>query len=210
LNGRMSTRQKKMVPEFGQIWKPSTPAQSHQRFGNLWLSWVFWMSALDEAQMCLGDRGTHRKGKNGEIVMPTILAVRAMLLAYAVECGLKALWLRKGNQLIVGGKYRRVKGAQDHNLVQLAKVVGFTVSQTDEIVLKRLTRFALFAGRYPVSKTPNDMEPDTLTQADAGFLSKQDFRTAESLVTKVNAAISGKKRSPFPRRPRKAKFLSGC
>jgi len=171
------------------------------------MSWMFWMFALDDAQMCLGARDTHRKGKNGELVMPAVLAVRAMLLGYAVECGLKALWLRNGNQLISGGKYQGIKGAQDHDLLQLAKVVSFSATANEEAVLKRLTRFARFAGRYPVSKTPNEMEPDALTKADAGFFSKQDFRTAESLLNKLRAAISGKKRSPFPRRPRKFRYV---
>jgi hypothetical protein len=205
-NWSMATRVKKMIPEFGQIWQPVNPSLSHQRFGNLWLSWMFWMFALDNAQTCLGARATHVKRK-GEVVMPAILAVRAMLLGYAVECGLKALWLRKGNQLIAGGKYQGVKGAQDHNLVQLCKVVGFSVTPKEEAVLKRLTKFARFAGRYPVSKTADEMEPDKLTQADAGFFSKQDFRTSESLLNKLRAATSGKKRNSIPRRPRKPAFF---
>jgi hypothetical protein len=203
----MSARRKKMIPEFGQIWDPADPAQSHQRFGNLWISWLFWMFALDDAQMSLGEHASHRKGKKGEIVMPTVLAVRAMILGYAVECGLKALWLKQGNELITGGKYRGVKGAQDHNLVQLAKVVGFSLTPKEEPVLNRLTKFARFAGRYPVAKTPNEMEPDALTQADSGFFSKQDFRTAESLINKLRAAISGKKRNVFPRRSRSFRWI---
>jgi hypothetical protein len=205
----MIARVKKKIPEFGQIWDPADPAQSHQRFGNHWIAWMFWMFALDDAQVCLSTREAHHKGKNGDIIMPAVLAVRAMLLGYAVECGLKALWLRAGNQLISAGKYQGVKGAKDHNLVQLAKVVGFPLNPKEEAVCNRLTKFARFAGRYPVSKTPNEMQPDALTQADAGFFSKQDFRTSESILNKLRAAISGKKRNCFPRRPRKPRFLSG-
>jgi hypothetical protein len=65
--------------------------------------------------------------------MPAVLAVRAMLLGYAVECGLKALWLRTGKDLIRGGKYRGVNGAQDHNLVQLANVVGLLTMRTRQL-----------------------------------------------------------------------------
>ena len=127
----MSARRKQMIPEFGQIWDSDDPAQSRHRFGNHWIAWMFWMFALDDAQMYLSERETHRNGKNGDVVMPAVLAVRAMLLWYAVECGLKALWLRKDNQLISGGKQKGIKGAQDHNLVQLANVVGFTITWGD-------------------------------------------------------------------------------
>jgi hypothetical protein len=198
----MSAKSNKGIPEFGQIWDAANPTQSHHRFGNHWLAWMFWMFALDDAQLSLAERGTHRKGPKGTVVMPAILAVRAMLLGYAVECGLKALWLRKGNELVTGGKYRGIRGAQDHNLVQLANAVGFAVSPKEEGVLNRLSRFARFAGRYPVAKTANEMAPDALTQADAGFFSKQDFRTSESVLNRVRGAISGKKRNPVRRRSR--------
>jgi hypothetical protein len=60
---RMSARPKKMIPEFGQIWDASDPRQSHEKRGNDWLAWMFWMIALDNAQMHLGASDFHRKGK---------------------------------------------------------------------------------------------------------------------------------------------------
>lgn len=129
-----------------------------------------------------------------------------MLLGFALECGLKALWLRRGNDLIVNGRYRGVSGAHDHDLVQLAHATQFACTSRERDVLARLSKFIRFAGRYPVAKTANDMQPDALTKADVGFFSKGDFRTAESVYNKLMTAITGKRRG-FPRRARSPRWL---
>jgi hypothetical protein len=198
----VSARCKKMSTEFGSFYDATDPAGMHQRIGNLWLVWLGWASVLEDAEVCLGEREVHRD-RGGEIVMPMLLCVRAMLLGYAIECSLKALWVRKGNELIRNGRYRGVTGAKDHNLPQLAQAAGFIPTATEADVLHRLSKFSQFAGRYPVGKTPDDMKPDSLTKADVGFFSKKDFRTAESILNKVVSATSGKKRRAFPRRPRR-------
>ncbi|HEV2855188.1 MAG TPA: hypothetical protein VHC97_20510 [Thermoanaerobaculia bacterium] len=186
--------------DFGSIWDEHNPVAMHERFGNLWVSWTFWAITLEDAEIALGLHATHRKVSGRKVVMPMLLAVRAMLLAYALECHFKALWLRSGNKLVIGGKYVGVKGANDHDLVQLARVTKFAPTTAELAVLKRLSKFLRFAGRYPVAKTADDMRPDELTQADVGFFSKRDFRIAESLLNKVASAVSGKKRRVFPRR----------
>ena len=197
----MSSRRTKMTTEFGNVWDPSDPARMHERIGNWWPAWMFWLLVLEEAEVQLGEREVHREHK-GEVIMPMLLCVRAMLLGYAIECGLKALWLKKGNKLVLDGRYKGVAGANDHNLVQLARAAGFIPSTTEAVVLRRLSKFSRFAGRYPVAKTVDEMEPDGLTKADAWFFSKKDFRLAESILNKIISAVSGKKRRVFPRRPR--------
>ena len=198
----MSAQRKRMTTEFGSVWDATDPAGIHERIGNFWLAWIAWVIVLEDAEVYLGEREVHREHK-GEVVMPMLLCVRAMLLGYAIECALKALWVRKGNKLIRDGKYRGVVGANDHNLPQLAKAAGFIPTTTEADVLRRLSQFSQFAGRYPVGKTADDMKPDGLTKADVGFFSKRDFRTAESILNKVVSATSGKKRRVFPRRPRR-------
>ncbi len=122
-------------------------------------------------------------------------------VGYAVECGLKALWFRKGNKLLRSGGYKGVTGAKAHDLVQLAQAAGFIPTTTETAALRRLSKFSRFAGRYPVARTMDEMKPDELTQADAGFFSKKDFRLAESILNKIVSEVSGKKRRVFPRRP---------
>jgi hypothetical protein len=190
-----------MTTEFGNVWDESDPAGVHERIGNAWLAWLAWVIVLEDAEMYLGQRAVHREHK-GTVVMPMVLCVRAMLLGYAIECALKALWLTKGNKLIRDGKYRGVTGANDHNLPQLAQAAGFIPTTSEADVLRRLSRFSQFAGRYPVGKTASDLKPDDLTKQDVGFFSRNDFRTAESILNKTVSAATGKKRRAFPRRLR--------
>lgn len=198
----MSEKSKKPMTEFGSVWNSSDPIGTHERMGNLWLSWIAWAYVLEDAEMYLSEQEKHREHK-GQVIMPMLLCVCAMLLGYAIECGLKALWVRKGNKIISNGKYRGVNGAKDHNLTQLAQAADFIPTTNEADVLQRLSRFSQFAGRYPVAKTPNEMKPKGLTKKDVGYFSKKDFRTAESILNKVMRATSGKKRRPFPRRPKK-------
>lgn len=197
----MSAQRKRITTEFGSVWDGSDPAGVYERIGNAWLAWLAWAIVLEDAEVYLGQRAVHREHK-GEVVMPMLLCVRAMLLGYAIECALKALWLRMGNKLIRDGRYRGVTGANDHNLPQLARAARFTPTATEADVLRRLSRFSQFAGRYPVGKTATDMKPDDLTNADVGFFSKKHFRMAESILNKVISATTGKRRRAFPRRPR--------
>jgi hypothetical protein len=196
----MSAPYTKKTTEFGSIWDATAPAHMHERIGNLWLAWLAWAFVLEEAEVCLGEREVHRELPTGEVFMPMLLSVRAMLLGFALECCLKALWVRKGNKIVRNGRYKGVTGAKDHNLVQLAAAAGFIPTTAETDVLRRLSKFVRFAGRYPVAKTTDEMRPDELTQADVGFFSKREFRLAESILNKVVAAVSGKKRRGFPRR----------
>jgi hypothetical protein len=94
-----------------------------------------------------------------------------------------------------------VAQATDHNLVQLANVVGLVPNPRERDVLTRLSKFIRFAGRYPIAKLPADMVPleiDGLGKLDVGYFSKADFRTCLSILNKIMTMVSGKKRRTFP------------
>lgn len=117
--------------------------------------------------------------------MPSAFSVRAMLIGYAIECALKGLWVKKGNKIVQNGKYIRVPGTRDHDLVQLSRQVGFSPSKLEADVLERISKFVTFAGRYPIAKTPEAMQPnqrDGFGPVDVGFFPKRDFRTANSIL----------------------------
>ncbi|MGH9466785.1 MAG: hypothetical protein ACRD1Y_05465, partial [Terriglobales bacterium] len=86
--------------------------------------------------------------------MPLALCVCAMLVGYSLECALKGLWVRKNNKLVENGKYSRPPGGRDHDLVHLASATGFPLNQKETEIIRRLSKFAQFAGRYPIAKTP--------------------------------------------------------
>ncbi len=194
----------KRVPtiEFGNIWGDgATPEQNHERWGNHWMAWSWWVLVLEQAARIIGEQYHHMEDGDGNVVMPAVLAVRAMLLGYAIECSMKCYWVRKGNNIVENGKFVGVKGAGgDHNLVRLAVAVGFKATVRESDVLARLSKFARFAGRYPIAKSPHEMEPidiDGLGKLDVGYFSKSDFRTCLSILNKLNTLITGKTRRAF-------------
>lgn len=161
-----------------------------------------WAFTLEESASYIGERSFHIEHPNGEVVMPLTLCVRAMLLGYAIECALKGLWVKKGNRIVENGKYVGVRKGQDHNLAELSLAVGFSATVTETDVLHRLSKFVRFAGRYPVARRPDEMQPyeeSVIRKVDVGFFSKRDFRTAQSILNKIVSRISGKKRRAMPR-----------
>lgn len=156
-----------------------------------------WAFTLEEAAADIGQRSSHIENRNGEVVMPLVLCVRAMLLGYAIECALKGVWVKNGNKIVMNARYVGVTGAKDHNLIQLSKAAGFSPTIVETDVLQHLSKFVRFAGRYPVAKTPDEMRPleiPVIGKVDVGFFSKRDFRTAQSALNKIICKISGKKR----------------
>jgi hypothetical protein len=183
--------------EWGDWWSDSAdhPA-TFERIGNWWLSWLFWTFALEESAYDIDDGSFLRRGSR-QIQMPMILAVRAMLMSYAIECALKARWLKSGNRLVVNGKFENIPGVKHHDLVQLSAAVGFLPTAEERNVLGRLSKFALFGGRYPVAKRVEMMLPHDalgLERVDVGYFSRRDFRITQSVLNKVIGLVSGKKR----------------
>lgn len=196
--------------EFGDWFHEGDPVATHERLGNAWWAWMMWVFVLEDSADFIWERSAYEKGPAGEIRMPMTLCVHAMLVGYAIECALKGLWVRKGNKLVNRGRYVGVPGGRDHDLVHLASEAGFAVSGKESDILRRLSRFVQFAGRYPVAKTPDKMLPyedAALGKVDVGHFSPQDFRIASSIINKIVRNISGKKRRGFPRRRLRARFL---
>lgn len=84
-------------------------------------------------------------------------AVERMLQGFAVECLLKGLWVKQGNKIVSGGKYVGVTGVRgQHDLLKLAKAVGFAITDEQEDLLNRLTFFIKVAGLYPIPTQEGD------------------------------------------------------
>ncbi|MDP3028211.1 MAG: hypothetical protein Q8O04_01675 [Deltaproteobacteria bacterium] len=77
--------------------------------------------------------------------------VELMLRGFAVECLLKALWVKQGGTICSDGEYVGVLGAGDHDLLQLCNANKLTFSQNQRDVLKRLSVFMTSIGRYPIA-----------------------------------------------------------
>ena len=129
--------------------------------------------------------------------MDPLARVEAMLLGMALECILKGMYIKrhrvwedptKAHALVKNDIYVGVKGAGDHELLQLAAAAGVTVSQPEEKILTRLTDFIKYAGRYPISMRVEEMRPvktpDRRTVA-RGYISGAELERAETLTNRL-------------------------
>lgn len=109
---------------------------------------------------------------------------RLMLCAFAMECYLKALWLKQGKELTKDGKY---VGPKYHDLENLAKVLGITDKLSpDEIhVLRGLTWFGI-KGRYPICLN-SKREEELLRWRD-----QVDDENFESIINKIKNEMNHK------------------
>ncbi len=84
-----------------------------------------------------------------------ITGVILMLRAMAIECMLKALWIKGGGKLVFDDKYQRIPDTNDHELFTLANAVSAKInlklSANEDDFLKRLSR-NIVSGRYPIQK----------------------------------------------------------
>lgn len=64
---------------------------------------------------------------DGEKSQPAELMLRGL----ALECLFKAVWVKRGNLLALGGKLQRMRGAASHNLLQLADKLQFQCAPTN-------------------------------------------------------------------------------
>ncbi len=116
-----------------------------------------------------------------------------MLKGMAIECFLKALWVKRGHKLAKDGKYVGISGAADHDLVQLAEVLQLTLDGLEKDVLRRLSHFVEYGGRYPV---PKDAEKLQLTRSPRGgrssathWMTPSDELTFDALIKRLDQLL---------------------
>jgi len=110
-------------------------------------------------------------------------AVEKMLQGFAVECLLKALWVKQGHRLADKGRLVGVTGVKDqHDLRHLAKVVGLTTDVAQNGLLGRLSVFTKTVGRYPIPTSQHD-------ESGAGW-SPTDDQMLDDLVTELRDKVN--------------------
>ena len=162
------------------------------------------MSAKDLLDAAMAVKAKVQPIGNGG--MHSLACVEAMLLGMALECLLKGLYIRrhrvwedpaKEHALVKDGTYVGVKGAGDHELLQLAVAAGVTVSQSEQSILIRLTDFIKYAGRYPVPLRMEGMKPVTMPGGRTvarRYLSGAELERAETLANRLMQEIVPRRR----------------
>ncbi len=107
----------------------------------------------------------------------------AMLQGFAIECLLKGSYVAKGNTVAADGKYK-IESIQreNHDLVEVAKGVGFALSDDEAAALVKLSLFARSLGRYPIAKKWQEQE---LTKNEHGIDTAMSWGNEEHVLAEV-------------------------
>ena len=82
--------------------------------------------------------------------------IEVMLVGFAVENLLKALWIVRGNALYRNGKLVKIGVKKSHDLVSIANRVGFPVTDPERNELSMLSEIMIGVGRYPMAPRPEE------------------------------------------------------
>jgi len=139
-----------------------------QTFDDIGNSFDAWESKADELLYCsegLQDLANMRASKVYEIMeqlshIVKVSWVMKMLIGFAIECLIKAVWLKDGNKLCSEGKFIGIEGIKNHKIHEMISKIGLTISQDERTVLKILGAVATSGGRYPVFTKYDSLEKD--------------------------------------------------
>lgn len=79
-----------------------------------------------------------------------------LLYGFALENALKAIAIQQDGEAIQNGRLRKWPGS-GHDLIQIAKLSNQQLSEDETDILNRLSQFSIWAGRYPLPRTPDEM-----------------------------------------------------
>jgi hypothetical protein len=176
-----------MMPEAEQI-------EHYDRLGNSPEAWIATADSLQAAARFLKahrDRFDPTQGNVGD-PMPDegkVLFPELMLKGFAVECLLKALWLKRGNKFAVDGKYVGIQGAADHDLLQLVDTIGLHFNLKDRDILKRLSCLMTATGRYPIPQRWSARKIQKLRSGGKGRLEYWEYPTDDHILEGVVATL---------------------
>lgn len=145
------------------------------------------MNAPDWSNLKLEDPGVAECLKYARVIFQA-----AMLQGFAIECLLKGSHVAKGNVVAEDGEYKIESiRRENHDLVEVAKGVGFPLSVDEEAALAKLSLFARSLGRYPIMKKWQDQR---LTKNEHGIeaglsWNESERELAEAVLARLTAEI---------------------
>ena len=125
-----------------------------------------------------------------------------MLVAYAIENYFKAVLIAEfettyKSEILRTGKLP--SALNNHNLMNLAERIKFTLSSIDTSLLARLSRNSLWQGRYPVPVNADQLNSMAIHNGNAyftAFLAPPDIKNLNSLIRRIRKFSTNKALSP--------------
>ncbi len=113
--------------------------------------------------------------------------VSMFISGLSIENLLKALLIKDNPNVVASGKLKQWP-ASGHDLIELAKEARISLDCAETALLKSLTTFVLWAGRYPVPKTVTRFRPEALpdgTHRIPGAFSAGDKRRLDCFFDRL-------------------------
>jgi hypothetical protein len=160
---------------------------------DIWLITVD--SLLNAAAVLRAKRGEQLPDDETKILQWFRLhTVVQMLRGMAIECFLKAVWLKRGGTLVDNGEYKGIQGAADHDLLSLFDAVSpktpLCFTDQEREILKRLS-YAITSGRYPIGKSVDGPKRFALSSDPFwGLWRTSDEALFDSIVNKLYRVFS--------------------
>lgn len=139
----------------------------------------------DQARQDLSDA----YGGDESITYP-ISSIAMMLGGFAIENLLKGIKVSQGSQVFDDRGFFTIK---THDILELAVQAGVELDTEEKALLERLEQFVIWAGRYPIPLSSEDLRPRTLD--NGGFAPRTcvsipgDFDAVVSLAEKLKAML---------------------
>jgi hypothetical protein len=120
-----------------------------------------------------------------------------MLRAYAVECLLKAIYVKNGNKLGDGGELDKGAFPTNHNLVSMWRRVCLpSLTPERQSLLMKLSHISTSLGRYPIAMRYDKPKPDVANNSQMAWTTSEDQALA-TIMAELKTYLP-RPRLPYP------------
>jgi hypothetical protein len=162
-----------------------TNLQIHTRVGNAYQNWMHTAQTLFAASKVL--KREHKRayaalrGSGKAAIEMLTVWTQPMLTAFGIECLIKAIWLKQGNQLASNGKYVPMIPNERHRLVPLCRAAGIALDSREADALERMSDIARSIGRYPIGRRARENKSVSWSSRDDDII--------KNLIVKLKAQL---------------------
>lgn len=164
----------------------------HRRHSTSYRMWEYHAATLRYAaevlfRQAFADTAVRLQHRRRKALRPLLDGPGYMLAGMMVEAAAKAVLVSRSAHL-------SSRDLRRHDLVKIVKATGYVPAPVERDLLRRLTAFVRWAGRYPVPLKPDEM---AVNSADGGRhlvgggVLGSDLRGARQIADKLEAMLPG-------------------
>ena len=171
----------RMIPPESKLLDPAYQRDQFEKKSNRYSSWLLSALGLINGAHALREKMTSMLTSPGPYdYKPGLLPSMFLLYGFSIECLLKALYVKNGNELASNGRHKSALGTKSHDLVAYAQAAGFELTPDEQYLLRKLSTQIKGFGRYP---TGMSFESESLlTRGNGDWEHPATYRSQELLL----------------------------